>query len=137
MIVRQVTLQARLMDDLLDLARLGRHGLAVAPEPTDLHALLREVVDGCRAAAQQKGQRLTTRLRASGPVVHGDPGRLRQVFSNLLRNAVKFTPTGGRIAVRSRNGPEMFSGLQVDFYAKLLTWEWRVKRSAHAGVNIR
>jgi signal transduction histidine kinase len=106
MIARQVTLQARLLGDLLDLARLGRPGLALPSEPTDLHALLREVVAGCRAAAQQKGQRLTTRLRARMPVVAGDPVRLGQVFSNLLRNAVKFTPAGGRITVRSRNGPD-------------------------------
>ena len=105
MIARQVSLQARLLGDLLELARLDRHGLAVVPEATDLHALLREAVDDCRAAAQQKGQRLTTRLRARAPVVAGEPVRLRQVFSNLLGNAVKFTPEGGRIAVRSRNGP--------------------------------
>jgi signal transduction histidine kinase len=111
MIARQVSFQARLLDQLLDLARLDRPGLALPSEPTDLHALLREVVDGCRAAAQQKGQRLTTCLRARTPVVVGDPVRLGQVFSNLLRNAVKFTPAGGRITVRSRSGP---NGLVVE-----------------------
>src|SRR5262249_54973298 len=103
MIRRSVKMEARLIDDLLDVTRIARDKLYLTCEPTDLHEVLREAVRICAEEAST----------ARGAVVHwgsasahhglGDPGRLRQVFWTLLRNAVQHTPADGRVTVRSRN----------------------------------
>ena len=100
-ILRNVAQQTRLIDDLLDVTRIEHGKLSLHPEPVDLHALLRDAVATCRADADAQRVGVATDLRARRHVVNGDPARLRQVFSNLLRNGVKFTPAGGRVTVRS------------------------------------
>jgi heavy metal sensor kinase len=89
----------RLTDQLLALAREDAAAARQAHEPVDLAALVRGVVDTMRPLAEARGQRL--RLEADGVEVRGDEARLREVFYNLVDNAIKYTPEGGEIEVRS------------------------------------
>jgi signal transduction histidine kinase len=101
---RNVELEARLIDDLLDLTRVARGKLELQRRPVDVHEELQHAVKMCRQGdAQQK--RIDVRMEA-GAVhqwVSGDPARLQQVFWNLLKNAVKFTPEGGKVEVLTVN----------------------------------
>jgi two-component system CheB/CheR fusion protein len=101
MIRRNVELEARLIDDLLDLSRVINGKLRLQRKPTSVHDLLRHVFQICAADLATKGLRLSADFCAGDPRVEADPARLQQVFWNLLKNAVKFTPEGGQIAVRS------------------------------------
>ncbi len=103
MIERNVALEARLIDDLLDLTRVTRGKLALRAEPCEAHDLLRHVVEMMRDDAREKRLEVVLELHAQRTALHGDATRLQQVFWNLLRNAVKFTPSGGRVEVRTRD----------------------------------
>src|SRR5262249_30358586 len=72
-------------------------------EPVDAHAVLRAALEVCQPDVEAKGLDLTLGLRAREHYVWADPGRLQQVFWNLIKNAVKFTPPEGRIMLRSSN----------------------------------
>ncbi|HSI32715.1 MAG: PAS domain S-box protein [Phycisphaerae bacterium] len=101
MIRRNVELEARLIDDLLDLTRIARGKLVLATQPVDVHAKLRQVVQICDPELRGKQIALSVDLSASESWAQADPARLQQVFWNLLKNAVKFTPEGGRVTVRT------------------------------------
>jgi signal transduction histidine kinase len=103
MIRRNVALEARLIDDLLDLTRITRGKLVLRVEPCDVHSLLQHTVEIVREHAREKQIAMTLELEAARHHLDGDPARLQQVFWNLLRNAVKFTPPLGSIRVRSFN----------------------------------
>jgi len=105
-IERNVKLQARLVDDLLDAARILRGKMQIEREATSLHLLVRGVVEMFAAEMKAKRLRLVIDLDASKQTVDGDPIRLRQLFWNLIGNALKFTPDGGQVAVRSWNSNE-------------------------------
>jgi PAS domain S-box-containing protein len=105
MIRRNIELEARLIDDLLDMVRLTRGKLPLHREPTDAHAAIRLALETCRGDVESAGLRLELDLSATEHVVDADPARLQQVAWNLVKNAVKFTPRGGTIAVRSRTEP--------------------------------
>ena len=105
MIRRYVKLQARLIDDLLDVMRIVRGKMPLETERVDLHEVLRQAVAICMEEVQQAGLRLVDELSAQSHFIEGDPDRLQQVFWNLLKNAVKFTPEGGAIAIKSRDEP--------------------------------
>ncbi len=102
MIAKNVSLEARLIDDLLDLTRITEGKLLLDLRTVDVHDVLREAVETVRADAAQKYQSLELTLEAAAPRVRGDPTRLQQVFWNLLKNAVKFTPACGRVTVVTR-----------------------------------
>ncbi len=102
-IERNVELEARLIDDLLDLTRVARGKLQLSRETTDVHALMIRALEIC---GRPEGVDVDVDLSAKDHVVRGDPARLQQVFWNLLTNARKFTPRGGTIRVRSRNSQE-------------------------------
>lgn len=102
MIAKNVSLEARLIDDLLDLTRITEGKLSLDLRTVDVHDVLREAIETVRADAAQKYQSLELALEAKTPLVRGDPTRLQQVFWNLLKNAVKFTPTHGRVSVGTR-----------------------------------
>lgn len=103
MVQRNVELEARLIDDLIDLTRIARGKIALHMQPCEVHALLRYALETVQNEAASKGITVELALLAVNSSFHGDPVRIQQVFSNLLRNAVKFTPGGGQITVRSAN----------------------------------
>jgi two-component system CheB/CheR fusion protein len=102
MIRRNVELEARLIDDLLDLSRVINGKLRLQMQPTAVHDLLRQVFRICASDLAAKKLSLTCDFGTDKDQVAADPARLQQVFWNLIKNAVKFTPEGGRIAVCSR-----------------------------------
>ncbi|MCX6967173.1 MAG: ATP-binding protein, partial [Verrucomicrobia bacterium] len=103
MVRRNLELEARLIDDLLDLNRIARGKIALRLQPTDLHNTLRNVMAICREEMEAKGLSVHLDLAAPQHNVNGDSGRLQQVFWNLLKNSTKFTPTGGSVTVRTSN----------------------------------
>ncbi len=105
MIRQNVQLQARLIDDLLDVMRIVRGKLPLHWEVVDAHRLVDRAVRICRGEVEAHRLRLEVDLAASLHHVNADPARLQQVFWNLIKNAVKFTPEGGSIAVRTRDEP--------------------------------
>ncbi len=107
MIARNVALEARLIDDLLDLTRITRGKLTLHSASCDLHSLIGLVVEIVRDEAREKQIEIDLRLSAISNHLQGDSTRLQQVLWNLLRNAVKFTPRGGRISIVSRNVPSL------------------------------
>ena len=107
MIRRNVELESRLIDDLLDLTRIARGKLDLHPEVADARKILEHTIEMCCEPEVLAGRlRVETDLAAADHRVWGDPSRLTQVLWNLLNNAVKFTPAGGTIAVRSRGAED-------------------------------
>lgn len=100
MIRRNVELEARLIDDLLDLTRITRGKLVLNLTTIDVHDALQRAVEICCA---ERASDLVLELNAAQHHVRGDPARLQQVFWNLVNNAVKFTPAGRPITIRSKN----------------------------------
>jgi signal transduction histidine kinase len=100
---RNVKIEARLIDDLLDLTKLASGGLVLDVRGVDLHDSLRNVVESCRQEINERDLALHLALDAQSTGVRGDPARLRQIFRNILKNAAKFTPSGGSITVITRN----------------------------------
>ena len=90
----------QLVNDLLDISRLERGRLTVAAKPIDLAELTREVLAETAVLVQEKGHRVSITGDASLPLALADPQLLRQVVTNLVSNAIKYTPAGGAIAVR-------------------------------------
>jgi len=103
MIRRCVELETRLIDDLLDLTRVSRGKLELVVNTIDAHAKLRNVIELCRSEAQSGNLHLNVELDAQQHHLRGDSARLQQVFWNILRNSIKFTPKGGSITARTWN----------------------------------
>jgi CheY-like chemotaxis protein len=105
MIRRNVELEARLIDDLLDLTRIAKGKLELDLKAVDVHESVNNVLDMCREEVYSKGLHLRVTLGAKRHHARGDSARLQQVFWNLIKNAVKFTPEGGTIFVRTADSP--------------------------------
>jgi PAS domain S-box-containing protein len=101
MVRRNLEAQTRLIDDLLDMTRLLRQQLRLARQPCDLHRLASEVADDAEALATRHDIALERQLQAPTARIDADPGRIQQVIRNLLSNALKFTPHGGRVRLSS------------------------------------
>lgn len=99
-IERAVWNQARLIDDLLDISRIVSGKLTLDLQTVDLATIVHLAVDVVRDAAAAKGLELALELVGSIGPIYGDPARLQQIVANLLDNAIKFTPRGGKIVVR-------------------------------------
>ena len=123
-IARNARALTRLVEDLLDLSRIVTGGLRLDVEPVELQALVQAAVDAVTVAAEAKQIEVAVVATEDGAgIVSGDPARLQQVLWNLLTNAIKFTPRGGRVEVSIRrvasqlevavadNGP----GIDADF----------------------
>ncbi len=102
-IKRNVQLQARLIDDLLDLTRITRGKLQLTLEHVDANALVRDAIEIAHSAIAAKKLNVSTEFDAERPCILGDSIRLQQVFWNLINNAVKFTSSGGQIVIRTSN----------------------------------
>ncbi len=100
-IERNAKLQARMVEDLLDMSRILSGKLAMEIQRTDLSAVIEAAVAAVRPAADAKGVRLHTAIDTT-PAINADPGRLQQVLWNLLTNAIKFTPPSGMVTVLAR-----------------------------------
>lgn len=96
---RNVELEARLIDDLLDITRIRQGKLSLNRSTVELSSLVRDVQQICEADAQAKQIRVRAILPAGARMVHGDPARLQQILWNLLKNAIKFTPTNGQVTI--------------------------------------
>jgi signal transduction histidine kinase len=107
-IERNAKLQTQLIDDLLDVSRIISGSLRLELRPIAPGPVIEAAVANARPAAQTKGIRLDLVLDLSAATISGDPARMQQVVSNLLVNAVKFTPPGGKVEVRLEgSGPEV------------------------------
>ncbi len=93
---RSAQLQARLVDDLFDLSRIGRGTLAIERVPTGLDQAVAHALEAVRPEAERAGLTLLSRIEPDLTVL-GDHDRLQQVAANLLNNAIKFTPEGGTV----------------------------------------
>jgi signal transduction histidine kinase len=96
---RQLVHMSTLLDDLLDMSRLSLQTLRLSRAPVDLRTVMRESVDTVEAAAERAGVHLYVHLPRDPVGVSADVGRLHQAFSNLLTNAVRYTPRGGSVNV--------------------------------------
>jgi CheY-like chemotaxis protein len=100
---RNVELEARLIDDLLDVTRISKGKLQLSLETVSVHEILQRSYEICREDVAAKNLRIEFRLRAEHAYVEGDPARLQQVFWNLIKNSVKFTPENGGIIIETLN----------------------------------
>src|SRR5713101_1706210 len=102
-IKRNVRLQARLIDDLLDLTRVTRGKLDLQLEDVDAHVPVRDAIEIANSSIAAKKITVSAHLNAEEHYIQADSIRIHQVFWNLINNAVKFTPPGGKIDIRSCN----------------------------------
>jgi PAS domain S-box-containing protein len=100
-IERNARAQARLVDELLDVSRIITGNLQVDLRPIDMSTVVELASNGLRPAAQAKNISLEFESNNEGLIVRADQNRLRQVVWNLILNAIKFTPRGGRVTVRT------------------------------------
>ena len=107
MIARQTRQLARLVDDLLDVSRITQGKITLRPQNVDLRAIVRQVAQAWKGASSARHQTLDVVLPPEPMPVHADPARLEQVLSNLVSNAVKYTPDGGTIVLRA----QLYAGL--------------------------
>ena len=125
MIKRNVEIEARLIDDILDLSAVSAGKLNLATVVVDINTLVGQVVEILNQGIDAKELRLAVRLCEEPSLVLADPVRMQQVLWNILRNAVKFTPRGGQIEVTTeRQGPDIIvtctdSGIGIDADALL------------------
>jgi PAS domain S-box-containing protein len=103
MIRRNIVLETRLIDDLLDLTRITHNKLELIKIPLDIHSVLQNAVDVCVSGIEAKNLDLSLTLTAKETGTLGDMVRLQQVFWNVIRNATKFTPIGGAIRISTSN----------------------------------
>jgi signal transduction histidine kinase/CheY-like chemotaxis protein len=98
-IERQSAHMARLLDDLLDISRIARNVIELKRELVDLQPIVAAAVDNARPAADEQGHTLLLQPATRALWLQGDPVRLLQIMDNLLSNAYRYTPAGGRIVV--------------------------------------
>jgi len=98
-IERNAAAQRQIIEDLLDVSRIITGKLRINTQPVDLLLIIHAAIDAVRPAAEAKEIRMSTHIEVPDPIVRADSERLQQVLWNLLANAVKFTPSGGRVDV--------------------------------------
>ena len=105
MVQRNVELESRLIDDLLDVSRIARGRLVLDSKTVDMHVAIRDCVEICRDETCVAGLEVVLDLAAREHHVKGDCSRLMQVVWNLVRNAARFSPNGGTLSIRTSNVP--------------------------------
>ncbi|MEX2431058.1 MAG: response regulator [Dehalococcoidia bacterium] len=112
---RQVQHMVRLIDDLLDVSRITRGKIELRRERVSLHTVLDAAIEAAQPLIDEGGYTLTRAYGHEDLVLDADPARLTQIFANLLNNAIKYTPAGGRIAVSTkRQGDHAEASVQDD-----------------------
>jgi signal transduction histidine kinase len=107
---RNAEVQAKLIDDLLDMTRLMSGNIQLDLSPVDLAAIVQTTVEALQPAADAKGVQLLARVDSGVRSIAADARRLQQVLWNVLHNSVKFTPEGGRVEVRLQ---EIVGGAEI------------------------
>jgi signal transduction histidine kinase/ActR/RegA family two-component response regulator len=102
---RNIELEARLIDDLLDLTRITRGKLELRCERVRLHRMIEDATNACLPDLQAKHLNLVRDFASEKAIILADSARITQILWNLLKNAIKFTPEGGTITIRSRTKP--------------------------------
>jgi signal transduction histidine kinase/ActR/RegA family two-component response regulator len=144
MIRRNVELEARLIDDLLDLTRVSKGKVQLNLEKVDAHLLLGNALEICQADIDKKNLTLKTEFSAENVALEADPARLQQIFWNLIKNAVKFTPTGGQLDIRTQNGDgelrvevvDTGIGIDADILPKIFNAFEQGERSQFGGLGL-
>jgi signal transduction histidine kinase len=113
-IAKAIALQAQLIDDMLDITRITTGKLRLDLQPVDAHLALRHAYEILRADVQERQIEVTLDLVAPHNCINADAVRVQQIFWNVLKNAVKFTPPGGAITVRTRNPADKEGTLMVE-----------------------
>jgi PAS domain S-box-containing protein len=134
----------RLIQDLLDVARLETGKLTVARDTVDPEPLVRQMCDSNARIAAQKHQRITCVIEGPLPPICGDHDRIVQVFGNLIGNALKFTPERGEVTVEARREGRFVEfvvrdtgpGIAEPDLGKVFTAYWQAKKTAHMGAGL-
>jgi signal transduction histidine kinase len=98
---RNIKRLSRLINDILDLTKLEAGKLELKPQPSSIESIIKDSVDGLNTWAQAKSIALDKKIEEGIPLINADPDRLVQVLTNLIANAIKFTPNNGNITVEA------------------------------------
>ena len=112
-IQRNAELEARLIDDLLDVTRITQGKVELQKRPVDLSVIIRRAVEVCTSDIEARKLEFGVDAKDGPFIVEADTVRLQQVFWNLLRNAVKFTPVGGCVGIRCCRDGDGHVGVEV------------------------
>jgi signal transduction histidine kinase len=126
----------RLIGDLLEVAQIGAGGVSIHPRQVEPASLIEDVLYTCAPGLAAHALRMEAHVHEELPPLLADPGRLRQVFENLLENAAKFTPAGGLITLAAArlDGSVLFSvadtgaGIPGDEMPRLFDRFWQARR---------
>ncbi|MBW3534135.1 MAG: PAS domain-containing protein [Gemmatimonadetes bacterium] len=145
-IIRRTAVRmSRLIEDLLDVTRIDGGGLALAAAAEDPVALVRETLDQHRILAREAGIELVDGAREDLPPVKADRERILQALANLVGNALKFTPPGGRVTVRAdADGPDGVllsvedtgEGIPPESLERLFDRFWQQRRAGRRGAGL-
>jgi signal transduction histidine kinase len=143
-IQRAVTRADRLIGDLLDVSRIESGSLEVAHEPLDAAQLIVETVEEHRPIAQEKNITLASEWVGPPTMISGDRDRISQLFSNLIGNALKFTPSEGVVSVTGVAGEKFVTfsvtdsgpGIPVDHLPHSFNRFWQANRATRSGAGL-
>jgi len=144
-IARSAERMNRLIRDLLDVARIEQGRLTIDCRCYEPAVLVEEACDAFRATAQERSLTVQCHVEETLPRVYVDRDRIVQLLSNYLNNAVKFTPSGGRIEIAARAEPgravrlsvtDTGPGIDGDELPHVFTRFWQAKRTAHLGTGL-
>lgn len=133
-----------LIRDLLDVSTIEAGGFAITPAKVDIGAILREAVESFEELAREKGIALSCHSPETLPPALGDSARLVRVLSNLIDNALKFTPEGGQVSLEAQRHPNQIhvcvrdtgSGIPAEALPRIFDRFWRAHRTARAGAGL-
>ena len=141
MLERQVNQLVRLVDDLLDVSRITHDQIELRREPVELTTIVRAAVETANPLIASAGHELGVFLPSETLVFDADPVRLTQVLANLLNNAAKYTPEGGRIEIlASRDGPDAVISVRdtgIGIHADMLPRVFELFMQGPRGYNRR
>jgi len=135
----------QLIRDLLDMASIESGHLSIEPRALVVQEVVTEAIESIQSVAAAKVVDLATELAMPTAQIHGDRGRLLQVFSNILGNAVKFTPTAGKVSLRTRVRDDRYvtfaisdsgPGIRSEELPFVFDRFWQAKETARAGTGL-